>query len=156
MRTQSSACARRPVCDRHDQRGGDVHHVPGAQHARPGVGGGVRRGGRRPRDGRVVRVFDRKCIDRGWPAFIGYTTIHPFAVLPYPGGGSRGEEEDGEEATEAALDDVPLVCEGRTVPGMTISLTLSTDTEEEPTLRVVPPFENAPLETRVREESGAC
>ena len=103
----------------------------------------------------VVRVFDRKCIDNGWPAFIGYTTIHPFAVLPYPGGGSReeGEEEDG-EATEAVLDDVPLVCEGRTVPGMTISLTLSTDTEEEPTLRVVPPFENAPLETRVERRVG--
>ncbi|KAF5313376.1 hypothetical protein D9611_008627 [Ephemerocybe angulata] len=30
----------------------------------------------------VVRVFDLKCMDRGWPSLIGYTTILPFSMLP--------------------------------------------------------------------------
>lgn len=30
----------------------------------------------------VVRVFDLKCLDRGWPALMGYTTILPFSMIP--------------------------------------------------------------------------
>lgn len=99
----------------------------------------------------VVRVFDRKCIDNNWPAFIGYTTIHPFTAMPYPG---VNTSEDDASTTETALTDIPLIFEGKTMPDATISLTLSTDTEEEPTLRIVPPFRNGPLETRVERRVG--
>ncbi|KAF8961867.1 hypothetical protein BDZ97DRAFT_1177690 [Flammula alnicola] len=94
----------------------------------------------------VVRVFDRKCIDNDWPAFIGFTTIHPFTALPHP---KRGGEDDDSEFVKVDLDEVPLVREGMTVPDMTVSITLSTDTREQPSLRVVPPHKVGPEVTRV-------
>lgn len=93
----------------------------------------------------VIRVFDRKCIDRDWPAFIGFTTIHPFTVLPYPQPGSGG---DSSQSAQVELDDIPLVRDG-TTSDMTVSLTLSTDTQEQPTLRIIPRHQGGPLETRV-------
>jgi hypothetical protein len=95
----------------------------------------------------VIRVFDRKCIDRDWPAFIGFTTLHPFTVLPYPQPGSS-------PSAQVELDDIPLVRDGATTSDMTVSLTLSTDTQEQPTLRIIPRHRGGPLETRVERRVG--
>jgi len=87
----------------------------------------------------VIRVFDRKCIDQGWPAFIGFTTILPFSLLPPP------KEEDVDDSSHSSLDsrvnidDISLVREGVTISDMSVSISLSTDTRVPPTLPVVPP-----------------
>ncbi|CAA7262113.1 unnamed protein product [Cyclocybe aegerita] len=80
----------------------------------------------------VVRVFDRKCIDQGLPEFIGFATLLPFALMPPP---SKGGEQG---VQEAHVKDVPLVREGKTVPAMAVSFSLSTDTRVPPGLPAVP------------------
>ncbi|KAF9531078.1 hypothetical protein CPB83DRAFT_849293 [Crepidotus variabilis] len=96
----------------------------------------------------VIRVFDRKCIDAEWPSLIGFTTILPFSLLPPPVEGEptpdltpRQEPKDLETAIDSSSIevDVPLIREGRTVPEMTIKISLSTDTSLPPTLPYVPP-----------------
>jgi len=96
----------------------------------------------------VIRVFDRKCIDQGWPAFIGFTTILPFSILPPP---KKEEDQPANDDPEVQadrskvdLDDIPLVREGITVPEMTVSISLSTDTRIQPTLPYVPPLMTGP------------
>ena len=93
----------------------------------------------------VIRVFDRKCIDQGWPAFIGFTAILPFSLLPPP------DEEDVNTSSHSSknIDDIPLAREGVTVSGMSVSISLSTDTRIPPTLPVVPPHLYGPERTRV-------
>ncbi|KAF9484050.1 hypothetical protein BDN70DRAFT_928653 [Pholiota conissans] len=94
----------------------------------------------------AIRVFDRKCIDRDWPAFIGFTTIHPFTVM------SNTQVESAEDSTpsgEVKLENIPLVRDDTTTSDTTISLTLSLDTSEEPTLLFVPPHAGHARETRV-------
>ncbi|KAF8152964.1 hypothetical protein B0H34DRAFT_677195 [Crassisporium funariophilum] len=86
----------------------------------------------------VIRIFDRKCIDRNWPSFIGFTTILPFALLPPP----RDDESTdtlSERPSSVVKVDIPLVREGITVSGMSVSISLSTDTHNPPSLPVVPP-----------------
>jgi len=99
----------------------------------------------------VIRVFDRKCIDQGWPAFIGFTTFMPFNVLPPP---RHDEVEDAEDpdadSGKVDKDDIPLVKEGVTISDMTISISLSTDTSIQPSLPSVPPVLSGPVETHVQ------
>ncbi|KDR76997.1 hypothetical protein GALMADRAFT_424162 [Galerina marginata CBS 339.88] len=107
----------------------------------------------------VIRVFDRKCIDRGWSSFIGYTTVHPFTAFPHPRNphtqtpaereGPEEEEEDATALTQVDLEDIPLVRDGVTLPEMTVSISLSSDTEVPPSLPVAPPVLYGPEETRV-------
>ncbi|KAJ3511415.1 hypothetical protein NLJ89_g4119 [Agrocybe chaxingu] len=80
----------------------------------------------------VIRVFDHKCVDLGLPGFIGFATLLPFALMPPP-------TKEGEQGIqEAHVKDIPLVREGRTVPSMTVSISLSTDTRVPPGLPAVP------------------
>lgn len=94
----------------------------------------------------VIRVFDRKCIDQGRPAFIGFTTILPFSILPPPKKGDQPANDDPETPADGSkVDlDIPLVLEGITVPDMTVSISLSTDTRFQPTLPYVPPLMTGP------------
>ncbi|KAH9474441.1 E3 ubiquitin-protein ligase pub1 [Psilocybe cubensis] len=87
----------------------------------------------------VVRVFDRKCIDMGWPSFIGYTTIHPFTVFPHASHSSAADvsNENENETIMSSLpsgkvdvDSIPLVLDDYTMHNMTISISISPSTEE--------------------------
>ncbi|KAF8799680.1 hypothetical protein BYT27DRAFT_7201093 [Phlegmacium glaucopus] len=97
----------------------------------------------------VIRVFDRKCIDRNWPAFIGFTTILPFSLLPPP------KEQDlntsSSPNSHVDIDDIPLVRGGITVSDMSVSISLSTNTSVPPTLPYVPPHLYGPQETHVKK-----
>jgi hypothetical protein len=148
----------------------------------------------------VVRVFDRKCIDNGWPAFVGFAVVHPFTVLPHPtlppprvedeaqededaptepsagdahqGGSSGGSSIDESHAAgpehRGVEDDrllgvaskpsriprsvdleLPLVRDGITVPGMTVSIRLSTEIRGKPVLPPPPPYIGDVEQTRV-------
>jgi len=92
----------------------------------------------------VIRVFDRKCIDQGWPAFIGFTTILPFSLLPPP----NEEEVNTSSDSSINIDDIPLVRDGITVSGTSVSISLSTDTRG-PTLPVSTPYLHGPQRIRV-------
>ncbi|CAA7262100.1 unnamed protein product [Cyclocybe aegerita] len=85
----------------------------------------------------VIRVFDRKCIDQGWPSFIGFVTVLPFSLLPPPTEGIREEDQPASSRTDVL--EIPLVRDGKTVSSMTVSISLSTDTRFPPSLPVVPP-----------------
>lgn len=92
-------------------------------------------------------MFDRKCVDQGWPAFIGFTTILPFSILPPPTDGQPSASDDPEvpaARSKVDLEDIPLVREGITVPEMAVSISLSTDTRAQPTLPYVPPLMSGP------------
>lgn len=93
----------------------------------------------------VIRVFDRKCIDFGLPAFIGFTTILPFSLLPPP----KNEDANSSPDSQVNVDMIPLVREGVVISGMSISISLSTDTREPPTMAHAPPHLYGPEETRV-------
>ena len=92
----------------------------------------------------VIRVFDRKCIDFGLPAFIGFTTILPFSLLP-----PKNEDANSSPDSQVNVDMIPLVREGVVISGMSISISLSTDTREPPTMAHAPPHLYGPEETRV-------
>ena len=102
----------------------------------------------------VIRVFDSKCIDRGWPAFIGYTVIHPFTVFSHPTEPQyTGDEDPDKDDASAAktrrveVTDVPLVCDGVTMQDMTISISLSSDTSLPPSLHNPAPILRGPQVT---------
>ncbi|PPQ96480.1 hypothetical protein CVT26_010474 [Gymnopilus dilepis] len=102
----------------------------------------------------VIRVFDSKCIDRGWPAFIGYTVIHPFTVFSHPTEPQyTGDEDPDKDDASAAktrrveVTDVPLVCDGVTMQDMTISISLSSDTSLPPSLHNPAPILRGPEST---------
>ncbi|PPQ95077.1 hypothetical protein CVT25_002600 [Psilocybe cyanescens] len=100
----------------------------------------------------VIRVFDRKCIDRGWTSFIGFTTIHPFTAFPHavdPAVYSGEEENPAPPSKKVDLDDIPLVRDGHTVPNMTIGISLSSDTKAPISLLVAPPILHGPKIERV-------
>lgn len=85
----------------------------------------------------VVRVFDRKCIDRDWPSFIGYTTIHPFTVFPHADycPPTVGVDEEttllpsSSSSSKVDTDSIPLVLDGYTMHDMTIGILMSSETE---------------------------
>jgi len=94
----------------------------------------------------VIRVFDRKCIDLNWTAFIGFTTLLPFSLLPPP---TEQDLNTSSPDSPVDIDDIPLVREGVTVSGMSVSISLSTDTRVPPTLPFVPPYLYGPEENHV-------
>lgn len=97
----------------------------------------------------VIRVFDMKCIDRSWPSFIGFTTVHPFSAFPHPNSTSTKDSSLAEVGhSQVDLEAIPLVREDATVPDMTVSISISTDTTLPPSLPTVP-FLSGPQETRV-------
>jgi len=108
----------------------------------------------------VIRVFDMKCINKGWPSFIGFTTVHPFTALPHPNkahlnkahpNSASAEEISATESglSQVDLDAIPLVREDTTVPDMSVSISISTDTKLPPSLPTVPLL-SGPQETRVQ------
>jgi len=97
----------------------------------------------------VIRVFDMKCINRGWPSFIGFTTVHPFTALPHPNSTSAEEISAAESGpSQVDLDAIPLVRENTTVTDMSVSISISTDTKLPPSLPTMPLL-SGPQETRV-------
>ncbi|TDL27133.1 hypothetical protein BD410DRAFT_895025 [Rickenella mellea] len=88
----------------------------------------------------VIRVYDLKCIDRGWPALIGYTVLLPFSILP-PGdespllpttGGEAGSADgSGIETPQVIMEETatfPLTRKGQIVPDHNLTISLSTNT----------------------------
>ena len=78
----------------------------------------------------VVRIFDLKCMDRGRPSLIGYTTLLPFSVLPPPSAKAVVPVAQADEAEAApAIHVFQLVRDGVTLHEFTVSITLSMDME---------------------------
>ena len=97
-----------------------------------------------------IRIYDGKCIDRGWPAFIGSTTILPFSVLPLPKDSDPEPDPEALVKTKVHLDDIALVRGGVIDSKMTVSISLSADTRFQPSLPYVPPLLSGPQAEHVQ------
>ncbi|KAJ2915717.1 hypothetical protein MD484_g4683, partial [Candolleomyces efflorescens] len=92
----------------------------------------------------VIRIFDSKCMDRGWPALIGYTTILPFAMFP-PGSGGGNDVAPADDSStptqaialvnqanrtqESGAQTFPLFRDRSVIPGMSLEFSVSSDVQ---------------------------
>jgi C2 domain len=110
----------------------------------------------------VIRVFDLKCMDRsGWPSMIGFTIFLPLSVLvPRPQAvqsepsDDEQQEPDGNNTVRTESVTLPLIRDGVTIPGMTVSISLSTDIESPLPPPKLPPRFQGHKQTHVSSKVG--
>lgn len=132
----------------------------------------------------VVRIFDMKAMNQGWPALIGYTTISPFSILPpgrkppAPGPDSTSSDpqtegpteesssqalgpaaearrlKDGTSDSTAVVQQFPLVLDREVVPGTSVVFSVSTDISGPPPLPKIPERYLGVRKTNIKTQVG--
>lgn len=81
----------------------------------------------------VIQIFDLKCLDNGWSSLIGFTAFLPYATLP------PEDENAVSTGDRVGTETLTLARNGRNVPGMTVTVSVSTDVKSPVPAPKIPP-----------------